>query len=388
MTVNKRLTVCYFGTYRADYSRNQIMIAGLRAAGVEVVECHAPLWRGIEDRVQVASGQWASLAFIRRLLSTYTRLLLKYAALDKRYDVMVLGYPGQLDVFLARVLTWIRRKPLVLDLFMSIYLIALERHLQARSALSVTLLRWLEAGAGRLPDLLICDTGAYVTWHHRTHGLDPKRFRLVPTGADDRLFKPTATLDRPADGQFRVLYYGTYIPNHGVETIIEAAHLLKQQPEIRFELIGAGPARAGAQALADRYALHNTTFTDWLEKEALVRKIAGADLLLGAFGATPQSVMTIQNKIYESLAMGKPLVTGDSPTVRDTLAHRVHVYLVERADPSALAKAITLLHGDRELRRTLSENGYAHYRRHFSLEQIGFVLRQHLIGLIRGRVRP
>jgi hypothetical protein len=52
------LRVCYFGTYRANYSRNQIMIEGLRRNGVEVVECHERLWHSLEDRVQVASGGW------------------------------------------------------------------------------------------------------------------------------------------------------------------------------------------------------------------------------------------------------------------------------------------------------------------------------------------
>jgi hypothetical protein len=38
------LKVRYFGTYREEYSRNQIMIEGLRRAGVDVVECHVELW--------------------------------------------------------------------------------------------------------------------------------------------------------------------------------------------------------------------------------------------------------------------------------------------------------------------------------------------------------
>ena len=56
---DRPLHVCYFGAYREEYSRNRIMIEGLRRNGVEVVECHALLWRRIEDRVAVASGGWA-----------------------------------------------------------------------------------------------------------------------------------------------------------------------------------------------------------------------------------------------------------------------------------------------------------------------------------------
>ena len=148
------LRVCYFGTYRANYNRNQIMIGGLRLAGVEVVECHATLWRGIEDRSWAATGGWISPAFWVRLAKVYFRLLRRYRQAGE-YDVLVVGYPGILDVFLARLLANLRHKPLVWDVFMSVYLVALERGLDAHSRISIALLRWLESLALRIPDLLI-----------------------------------------------------------------------------------------------------------------------------------------------------------------------------------------------------------------------------------------
>ncbi len=375
---NQKLTVCYFGTYRANYSRNQIMIAGLRAAGVEVLECYVPLWKGIEDRVEIASGKWFSFNFVRRVFSVYKQLLTNYMSLRTKYDVMVLGYPGQLDVFLARLLTWFQRKPLVLDFFMSIYLVAIERGIEEKNRVSVRLLRLLESVGCRLPDLLICDTRAYVAWHHKVHGLPLDRFRLVPTGVDDRVFKPLSDTRKTSDNQFRVLYYGTYIPNHGVETIIEAANILKEYPTIRFELIGDGPMRSTAQKLAQTYGLNNVIFTGWVEKQRLPLKLAAADLLLGAFGTTPQSTMTIQNKIYEGLATKKPLITGDSPTMRDTFQHKKHLYLIERANPTALAEAISTLQSKPELRTQLAEEGYRKVINEFTIEALGQCFRSYL----------
>ena len=69
------LRVCYFGTYRANYTRNQILLKGLRAQeNVEVYECHATLWHSIDDRVEQASGGWRSPKFIGRVLKTYWKL--------------------------------------------------------------------------------------------------------------------------------------------------------------------------------------------------------------------------------------------------------------------------------------------------------------------------
>jgi len=370
------LRVCYFGTYRDEYSRNQIMIEGLRRVGVEVVECHVPLWRGIEDRVEAASGRWIHPTFIWRVLRTYIALLKRYRQVGY-YDVMVVGYPGQLDIYLARVLTWLRRKPLVLDVFMSLYLIASERGLTARHPLTGRLIYWLEKLACLLPDLLILDTTEYVQWFQEVYCLNPAHFRLVPTGADDRVFRPLE-VDRRDDGLFRVLYYGTFIPNHGVEHIVEAARILKDEPSIHFELIGDGPTKAQAMALVKEYGLTNVTFVNWVDKQTLPRKAAEADVCLGVFGTTPQSMMTVQNKIYEGLAMGKPVVTGDAPTVRMALQHGEHVHLVERANGEALAEAIIMLRDVPDLRQRIARQGHALFLAQYTPQALGERCRRYL----------
>ncbi len=381
MSENIPLRVCYFGTYRSEYSRNQVMIEGLRRFGVEVIECQEQLWRGVEDRVQATSGGWLKPAFWGRILRAYARLLKRYRSLPV-YDILVVGYPGQFDVFLARLLSRLRRKPLAWDVFMSIYLIALERGLDRHSRLTVSLIRKVEQMALRLPDLLIQDTAEYVDWLHATHGISPGRFGLVPTGADDRTFRPALQVEPPGD-TFRVVYYGTFIPNHSVETIVEAARLLADQPGIHFELIGQGPDREKCQEMAKGYHLENVTFVDWLDKEALVERAARADICLGAFGVTPQSLMTVQNKIFEGLAMGRAMITGDGPAVRAAFRHGEHLYLCERKNPAALADAIKALQNDPELRNRLGQNGYCLFTEKYNLAGIGRQYASHLSKLAK-----
>ncbi len=377
------MRVCYFGTYRADYSRNRIMIDGLRSAGFEVVECHVELWHSVEDRFQVASGGWISPRFWWRLLRAYAGLLRRYHRVGP-YDVLVVGYPGQLDIFPARALSWLARKPLVWDVFMSIYLIALERGLDRRSPVTLRLIRRLERMACRLPDRLILDTEDYASWFGSVHGVARRRFRLVPTGADDRIFVPDGSPDASA---FNVLYYGTFIPNHGVAYIVEAARLLMDDQSIRFELVGCGPERDKAQALARQYGLTNVTFLDWMDQAHLVRHAQHSNVCLGAFGTTPQSVMTVQNKIYEGLAMAKPVISGESAAVRRTLRHCEHIYLCRRADPGALADAIRTLRVDGDLCARLGQNGFSWYRDHFTIEQLGLLFKQHLLSVAEASAR-
>ncbi len=381
------LRVCYFGTYRAEYSRNRILIAGLRQAGVEVIECHQPLWRGIEDRVQTVRGGWRSPAFWGRVLAAYLRLVWRFFRLAD-FDVMLVGYPGQMDVFLARLLCGLRRKPLVWDVFMSIYLIAMERGLAERSPLAVSLLRRVEKWACAVPDLLIIDTAAYAAWFQATHGVPLGRFRLVPTGADDQVYRPQEADEAgssPADRPCQVVYHGTFIPNHGVATIVEAARLLAGQENLRFLLIGEGPEKETAERLAREYRLSNLAFLGWLEPESLAASLAQADICLGAFGTTPQSLMTVQNKIYEALAMRKPVITGDSPAVRQAFRHGEHLYLCERENAASLAEAILFLYNQPALRQALARQGYACFLQAYTPLRLGETLKGHLQSCLEPR---
>jgi glycosyltransferase involved in cell wall biosynthesis len=377
------LRICYFGTYRANYARNTIIIDGLRSIGVEVVECHETLWQSFEDREQAASGGWFSLAFILRVLSTYLRLLWRYARLPKDYDVLVVGYPGQFDLFVARVLAWLDRKPLAWDVLMSIYLICLERGLHHRSPQTTAIIRIAEWLACRLPDRLILDTQTYVDWFCTSYTIDPARFRRVPLTADERLFDATLTTKaEPDPAQLRVLYYGTFIPNHGVPYIVEAARLLADQPAIQFEFIGDGPQAPAAKALAESYGLHNITFVGWIDKAELPRRIAAADVCLGAFGTTPQSLMTVHNKIYEAMAMARPVITGDSPAVRETMVNGDQIFLCDRADPHSLAELLRKLHACRDLAESVAQRGHAHFLAHCNVVQTSQRFAQHLQELV------
>lgn len=370
------MRVCYFGTYRNEYSRNQIMIEGLRRAGVEVIECHEQLWSGVEDRIEAASGGWRHPGFLWRVIRVYFRLIQQYFRLEE-FDILILGYPGQLDVFLAYFLARLRHKPLVWDIFMSIYLIALERGLDQHSRCTIAALRCVERLACGLPDLLILDTEEYVNWFETTHGIPQTRFCLVPTGADERVFHPV-TLLAESNGIFRVIYYGTFIQNHGVRYIIEAANMLQSEADIQFELIGDGPELEIAKETVKRYGLSNVNFVPWLPKEELVQRIANSSLCLGVFGVTPQSMMTINNKIYEALAMAKPVITGDSPTLRAAFTHGRHLYLVQRAYPQELANAIRDLHSNPELCATLSENGCSIFTDRYTPSILGLRFKSHL----------
>jgi glycosyltransferase involved in cell wall biosynthesis len=246
---------------------------------------------------------------------------------------------------------------MALDILMSLHLIAEERGLTQKSRFTGRLLYWLEKGGLHLPDLLIADTPEYQDYYAEKYNLPAGRFRLVPLGVDDRFYYPRPHLKPPA-GCFRVIYYGTFIPLHGVETMIRAAALLQDHPDIQFDFYGAGQERPAAEQLAGDLQLKNVHFRGWLDPAQLPDEIAQSHLCLGVFGTTKQARCTIQNKIWEGMMMQRPVITGDAETIRQELTHGEHVFLVERANPQALADGILRLKGDPALCARMVEAAY------------------------------
>jgi len=267
--------------------------------------------------------------------------------------------------------------------FMSIYLIIVERSLDRRSPATARLVFWLERTACRLADALFLDTSAYVDFFHKTYGLSPSRFYLIPTGADDRLFYPRPRT-RPDDSCLHVIYVGGFLRAHGLPTIIAAAARLRNEA-ICFELIGDGPERAAAMALAAQYGLNNVTFTGWIDRQSVPERMAQADVVLGVFGKTEQSLRTIHNKIYEGMAMGLPVITGDSPTVRAELRDGEDLILVPREDPEALAAALLALQADPERRIRIGATAYHTYRERYTVAAIGALAEAHLYSILATR---
>jgi glycosyltransferase involved in cell wall biosynthesis len=374
------MRICYFGTYDLNYSRNRILIEGLKRNGVEVVECHVPLWHGTSDKVAAArhGRRWPTLML--RAVRAYAALLRQFRAVGQ-CDALVLGYMGQIDAFVARTVANWRRIPLVLDVFMSISLITRERRLATPGDALDRIVSWVEHRACLLADMVWLDTPFYVEYFQQRYQLPASIFRLIPTGADDRYFYPVPDVDPDPERSFTVSYVGKYVPLHGIPTVIRAAARLRDEG-IQFEMIGKGEAKPAMVALAQEVGAENVTFEGWVEKTQLARRLALSDVCLGVFGRRRQGLVTIPNKVYEGLAMRKPVITGRTPAADAVFESGRHLLFVPLEDPPALADAIRQLRDDASLRNRLAEEGYREYRAHYTPTELGALAAQHLHELV------
>ena len=103
----------FFGTYDAAiYPRITVLREGFAAVGDQVIECNVPLRVPTDLRVRMLRRPWLAGVLAWRIGVAWTCLSLRAWRIP-RVDVVVVGYMGQFDVHLARIL-W-PRVPIVLD---------------------------------------------------------------------------------------------------------------------------------------------------------------------------------------------------------------------------------------------------------------------------------
>jgi len=369
------VSVCYFGTYEQNYPRNKVVVEALRKAGVRVVECHLPLW----ERTRHKTGKFLtlqSLFFLTvKFLLGYIKLIRLYTKRARDLQIVMVGYIGQFDLLIAKLLIKLgKRRSLIFNPLVSLYDTLIEdRGLFPPGSLVADFLFALDRWAFRLADRIVLDTNAHIDYISKKFGINRGKFVRLFVGADEEVFPPG--FFREEATPFVVLFVGKFIPLHGIPHIITAAKLLEEERDIHFEIVGSGQLYDQIMELCCRLKVRNISFTEWIPYEQLAEKMAQANVCLGIFGEGGKARRVIPNKVFQGLATGMPVITGDSPASRELLTHGQSAILVPMADAEAIARAIRSLKEDRELREKISLGGHEVFQRRCSIKALGTQLK-------------
>jgi hypothetical protein len=241
-----------FGTYdTSTHPRVATIAEGLRARGVDVAECNAPLGLDTAARVDALAKPSKLPAFVFTLLRRWFTLARQARRLP-RPDVVLVGYMGHFDVHLARLL--FRGVPIVLDHLIGASSTAADRRLD--DGPRQVLMRMIDSAALRAADVVVVDTD-----EHRAALPEKHRDRavVVLVGAPQAWFDAAPAEEPQAtDAPLRVVFYGLYTPLQGTPVIGAALGALAGAP-VQVTMIGAGQDEAETKSAASA----NTTVR-WL----------------------------------------------------------------------------------------------------------------------------
>ena len=320
-------TILFFGIYDRNYARTRVLQNGFGRNGWEIRECH------VDPRKH------------KGLVKYWRLFLLGLQARKEAHDLVLVGFPGQSVVWLARLLFG---PDIVFDAFLSQYdSNVFDRKLYSQNSWRARKDKWLDTWSCRLARKVLLETNEHIEYFVTTFGIPREKFERIWISADDTIFFPTSV---PEEARFTVHFHGMFIPLQGISYIVRAAGILRDE-DIHFRIVGRGQEWELIQKLVEELGLKDRIeCTGKVPLEKIPGYMAGAQIVLGIFGDTEKTKRVIPNKVYEAMAMGKCVITADTAAVRELPGSREALALVPVADAQALADMIRVLKSD-EARR-------------------------------------
>ena len=192
-----------------------------------------------------------------------------------------------------------------------------------------------------------------------------KPISVVTNGVDSQIFQPKAACPEflkqyQLENRFVCSYVGTLGMAHGLDVVVRAAKLLKEQgrDDIAFCLVGDGARRTELERMVNAEGLdHWVKFTGRLPKSEMPTVLASSSCLLVHLMKTELFTTVIPSKIFESMAMNRPLimgVRGDSAEIVEDAGCGVSM---EPDNEQELVDAVVRLCDDKSLYTQLCGHG-------------------------------
>ena len=275
-------------------------------------------WRQVEEIngirvVRVKTFISANEGFLLRTLDFLSFMFTAFFAglFEKKPDVIAATSPQ----FFAAVCGWalglVRRVPFLFELG-DLWPASIVAVGAMKKSLIIRLLEKFELFLYRQSAGVMALTQAFKADLIRRE-INPEKIAVVINGVDLPRYAP-----RPKDAEllkewglenkFVIGYVGTHGMAHGLINVVNTACLLKDNPNIKFLLVGAGAEREMLIAEAQKNGLNNIHFETSKPKDMMPRIWSLCDMALVHLKNSPTFAEVIPSKIFEAMGMGLPIL--------------------------------------------------------------------------------
>ncbi|MBI2933647.1 MAG: glycosyltransferase family 4 protein [Planctomycetes bacterium] len=335
--------------------------------------------QGVRVR-RVANPRWNRISLIGRLVNfavTSVGALIQLLR-EPKWDLLVVDPTSPFNPLLAwlmRRLRGLRYAFLITDVYPTI---AISLGYVSPTGLVARLWHWAYRLVCRDADCVIV-LGECMRRRVREsllpngHG---RNLRVIHGWADERAITPCAKRDNPfcrdhsLHDKFVVLYSGNLGRGHDLETLLDAADRLRDDPEILFLIIGDGAQRARLQAIAAERELPNVRFLPYQSPEIAGRSLTCGDVCVVSIRKGIEGLL-FPWKFYSSLASGRPIlaITDARSEVAGIIETNQCGLRAEPGDAAGVVAALRTLKDQSDLRGRMGRNARALLEARFTRER-------------------
>ncbi|MEP6892047.1 MAG: glycosyltransferase family 4 protein [Nitrospirota bacterium] len=321
--------------------------------------------------VRVWTYVTANEGFLKRTLNylSYMLAAVCVAPFLSNFDIVLSTSPQFFNGLAGYLVSRLKRVPWILEI----------RDLWPESIVAVgaitnrpviRLLEGMELFAYRNADHLVVVTDAFKSYILK-RGIFSKKVTVIKNGVDFSLYKkpPHGSRDLSRElgleDKFVASYFGTHGMAHHLETVLEAAHELREWKDIVFLLVGDGAERSRLVTMRDEMKLSNVVLLDQQPKKNMPElwSLSSVSVVLLKKSALFKTV--IPSKIVESMAMERPVILGVEGESAELVLSAGGGICIEPESSKDLAIQVLKLYRDPMLRQELGSSGRRYVLEHF-----------------------
>ncbi|SDG43076.1 glycosyltransferase family 4 protein [Desulfosporosinus hippei] len=229
---------------------------------------------------------------------------------------------------------------------------------------------WLYNRSWKLSAVTI---GIRDTWINR--GIPAEKVAFLPNGVNLDLFRPLLPDQEFMDklglqDKFILAYTGTMGYAQGLETVLEAANLLRSEPQYHFLFLGDGTEKPKLEEMAKEMKLSNVQFLGFQPVTDMPRYLslaAGSIIPLKKLklfeGARP-------SKMFPAMGCAVPIIYSGEGEAVDLIRDAGAGLTVEPENPVEMAQAIRTLYNLSDRGKSMGDNGRRYVEENYSWDSI------------------
>jgi colanic acid biosynthesis glycosyl transferase WcaI len=220
-------------------------------------------------------------------------------------------------------------------------------------------------------------------------GIPHSKLIILPNGANIEMFKYSPSgrerlrTEMALEGKFIAIYAGIHGLAQGLETVLEAAKLLVNQPEIYFILIGDGPKKAELLIQAKSFDLPNLAMLPEEPRQQIPDYLSTADIAIVPLKKAEIFKGALPSKIFDAWACERPVllsIDGEARQIVETVNGGV---FIPPEDPIKMAETIIFLSKSPKECLAMGKNGLIYTQSNHSRATLAENLIQQLSKSIR-----
>jgi len=331
----------------------------------------------------------ANKGFIKRTIDFISFMISSFCfgLFVRKVNVVIGTSPQFFTVISAWALSKLKRVPFVFEL-RDIWPASITAVGAMKGNWIINILEKLELFLYRQANLIISVTHSFKS-ELQNRGISANKIKVVLNGVDISKYKPLPEKDNEFSRKYKLEdkfvagYIGTHGMAHALDTIIETAHLLKDEDSIRIIFAGGGAERLRLEQQVKIRGLSNIVMIPRQPKENMQRIWSLCDVSLVTLKDAPLFSTVIPSKIFESMAMALPILIavpeGESTKIVKTENSGL---VIPPEEPHSLFEALISIRKDEKLYRDLATNSLMAARK-FNRKNLAIEMLSHIEQLIR-----